>query len=106
MQRVSLDFDDGTKLPASASERQHILLEGYAGATVKTKMTSDLKTGDHIVLIDGESYDELSKRLQDEIDRQSSRLSFNELFDEWKLLCLEMNDGYEVRERFIQKKNA
>jgi hypothetical protein len=98
-----LILDDGTTLPASASERQHILLEGYAGATVKTKMTSDLKKGDRIVLIDGESYDELSKRLQDEVDRQSSRLSFNELFDDWKLLCLEMNDGHEVRESFIQR---
>lgn len=98
-----LILDDGTTLPASASERQHILLEGYAGATVKTKMTSDLKKGDRIVLIDGESYDELSKRLQDEVDRQSSRLSFNELFDDWKLLCLEMNDNDDVRERFIQR---
>jgi len=29
------------------------LLDGYGGATVKSKMTSDLKKGDRIVLIDG-----------------------------------------------------
>ena len=101
-----LILNDGTTLPASASERQHVLLDSYGGATVKSKMTSDLKKGDRIVLIDGESYDELSKRLQDEVDRQSSRLSFNELFDDWKLLCLEMNDGDEVRERFLQRIRA
>lgn len=98
-----LVLEDGTTLPASASERQHVLLDGYGGATVKSKMTSDLKSGDRIVLIDGESYDELSKRLQDEVDRQSSRLSFNELFDEWRLLCLEANDGDKVREGFLQR---
>lgn len=101
-----LVLDDGTTLPASASERQHVLLDSFGGAAVKTKMTADLKRDDRIVLIDGESYDELSKRLQDEVDRQSSLLSFNELFDDWKLLCLEMNDGDEVRDGFLQRIRA
>lgn len=98
-----LILDDGTAHPANASERQHVLIEGYGGGTVKTKMTPHLKKGDRIVLINGESYDQLSKRLQGEVDGQSSRLSFNELFEDWKLLCLLMNDSDEIRSRFVHR---
>jgi hypothetical protein len=66
-------------------------------------MTADLKNGDQLILINGESYDHLNKRLQDEVDRASSRLSFNELFDEWKMLCLEQDETEEIRSAFLER---
>jgi hypothetical protein len=70
---------------------------------VKNKTTSKLQTGDQIILINGESYSHLSKRLREEVDRASSLLSFNELMERWQMLCLEQDDDDDKRENFVRQ---
>jgi hypothetical protein len=98
-----LTMDDGSTVPAMAGEEHHVLLSSYAGETVKNKTTVKLQTGDRLILINGESYSHLSKRLREEVDRASSLLSFNEMMERWQLLCLEQDDEEDTRETFVRK---
>jgi hypothetical protein len=98
-----LMMDDGSTVPAMAGEEHHVLISSYAGNAVKNKTTSKLQTGDQIILINGESYSHLSKRLREEVDRASSLLSFNELMERWQMLCLEQDDDDDTRENFVRK---
>lgn len=98
-----LTMDDGSTVPAMAGEEHHVLLSSYAGKTVKNKTTIKLQSGDQIILINGESYSHLSKRLREEVDRASSLLSFNEMMERWQMLCLEQDDNEDTRETFVRK---
>lgn len=98
-----LTLDDGTSLEALASEEQHVLLRAFGSNNVKPKKTADLREGDEIILVNGESYEQLTKRLQMEADRISSLLSFSELWERWQFLCILADDSRVARELFISK---
>lgn len=98
-----LTFDDGSIVSAMAAEEHHVLLSSYGSKVVKTRATSNLQVGDQIILINGESYSQLSKRLMEEADRASSLMSFTELNERWQMLCLEQDDDDVTRETFIKK---
>lgn len=98
-----ISLDDGSTLEAMAGEEHHVLLSSYAGNTVKTKTTAKLEEGDQVILINGESYAQLSKRLMEQVDRASSLISFNELNERWQMLCLTQDDDDVTREAFIKR---
>jgi hypothetical protein len=98
-----LTLDDHSVIPAMAGEEHHVLLSSYSGKAVKTKPTTKLLVGDRLILINGESYAQLSKRLMEQVDRASSLMSFNELNDRWQFLCVEQDDDDITRENFLKK---
>jgi hypothetical protein len=98
-----LTLDDGTTMPAMAGEEHHVLMRAYGNSAVRIKPTTKLREGDEIILVNGETYGQLTKRLQFEADRVSSLISFNELWERWQMLCLEQDDNDTVREAFIRK---
>lgn len=98
-----LSLDDGSTLEALAGEEQHVLLKAYGSNIVKMKKTANMREGDDIILVNGESYDQLTKRLQMEVDRISSLLSFSELWERWQFLCLLCDETDTARETFIRK---
>jgi len=98
-----ITLDDGTTLSAMAGEDHHILVTAFESSVVKTKPTAKLCEGDEMILVNGETYGQLTKRLQFEADRVSSLISFNELWERWQMLCLEQDDNHTVREAFIRK---
>jgi hypothetical protein len=99
----TLTLEDGHVLTALAGEEHHVLVSTYNKNNVKTKTTVDLREGDRLILVNDESYDKLTKRLQLEADRISSLMSFNELWERWQMLCLEHDDNDTVREAFIRR---
>lgn len=98
-----LTLDDQTVVPAMAGEEHHVLLSSYGGNAVKTKPTTKLQVGDRLILINGESYPQLCKRLMDQVDRASSLMSFNELNERWQFMCLVQDDDDATREAFVRK---
>jgi hypothetical protein len=98
-----LTFDDGSTMPTMAGEEHHVLITSFASTIVKPRSTAMLREGDDLVLVNGASYGQLTKRLQLEADRASSLLSFNELWERWQMLCLEQDDSVATRELFIHK---
>jgi len=98
-----LTLDDDTVMPAMAGEEHHVLVKAFGSSVVKVKPTAMLREGDAIILVNGETYAQLTKRLQHEADRVSSLLSFSELWERWQMLCLEQDENDTVREAFIRK---
>lgn len=101
-----IEMDDGSVVHALAAETQHVVVGLYGGNTLKQRNTTDLKIGDRIVLINGETYEQLTARLQMAADRVSGLLSFTELWERWQLLCLEKDESRKIREDFIGKVRA
>lgn len=98
-----LDMEDGTVVHALAAEIQHVVVGLYGSTALKQRNTTDLKTGDRIVLINGETYEQLTTRLQTAVDGVSGLLSFGELWERWQLVCLEKDESRDVRDDFIRK---
>jgi hypothetical protein len=101
--QYELMMDDGSVVHALAAETQHVVVVLYGGSTSKPCNTTDLKIGDRIVLINGETYDQLTARLRIAVDRVTGLLSFAELWERWQLICIEKDESRDIREVFVQK---
>jgi hypothetical protein len=101
--QYELEMDDGSIVHALAAETQHVVVGLYGSNNLKQRSTSDLRVGDSIVLINGETYEQLTARVQIAADRVTGLLSFTELWERWQLVCLEKDESPTVRDAFIAK---
>lgn len=98
---IRVTLESGDTFSWYPAEEHYILTSAGTSGRVTSVKTIDLTIGDTVIIVDGESYATLSRRLMDTSDAANSGATFLEIFEQWQYLCIEAGTTSQTRRAFV-----